>query len=146
MIYNTIVKPHFTFCVTVLYQAFITDINKLQVLQNKGMRAILKCGKRVPVQNMLNILGWINIKDLIGVSGMCYIYKMQNRLLPEYLAEKLVPMAGRHDHVTRNSYKYNLGGCSRQSMIKSLFYTGVREYNALPATLKRVNTVEKFKK
>ena len=41
-IYNTIVKQHFQFCSTLLLSCNKTEINNLQVKQNKAMRLILK--------------------------------------------------------------------------------------------------------
>ena len=62
-IYNTIIKPHFEFGSTIIYTCCNeTQLNGLQKLQNKSMRAILKCDRYTSIQFMLNTLKWTCLK------------------------------------------------------------------------------------
>ena len=62
-IFKSIIKPHFDYCGSLLYFGNKTDINKLQVLQNKAMRTIFKCSKYEPIINMLISSNWLDIEQ-----------------------------------------------------------------------------------
>ena len=147
IIYQTIVLPHFTFCTTILYQSYLREINRLQMLQNKGMRCILKCAWYTPIDVMLKILCWLNMTQLINMYAMVFIFKAQNGLLPEMFSNKLVKVKDIHSVGTRSAKLglLYLRGSKKEILCKSLFYRGVREYNKLPEKVKLSNNVKKFK-
>lgn len=146
LIYNTIIRPHFSYCITVLYQAYVTDVCKLQILQNKGMRTILKCNKYTAIKNMLDCLEWLSVEQELELNGMVYLYKAENRLLPEYMFEKMVRIQDIHSHKTRTGdLGLYLEACNRQLLYKSLFYVGVRKYNLLPRDIRLSKHVQEFK-
>jgi ABC-type transport system substrate-binding protein len=43
LIYETIIAPHYEYCLSIFLSANENDITRLQKLQNKAMRIILKC-------------------------------------------------------------------------------------------------------
>lgn len=62
-IYNTIIKPHFEYGSTILYTCCNKQqISRLQKLQNKSMRAILKCNRYTPTISMLDALKWLKYR------------------------------------------------------------------------------------
>lgn len=147
VIYKTIVQPHFDFCSTIFYQAFITDIDRLQKLQNRGMRTILKCNRYVPIQIMLDALQWSNVREQIKFNSMIFIYKIHKKLLPNYLGSKLKAIAEVHDHGTRGAKTgFYLEGCKKKIASKSIFYSGIREFNFLPSEVVNSSSVTRFKK
>jgi hypothetical protein len=52
-VFNTIVAPHYEYCASIYLGANKQDINKLQMLQNKTMRCILRCDWYTPKTEML---------------------------------------------------------------------------------------------
>ena len=59
-IYNTIIKPHFEFGSTILHTCCSDQqITRLQKLQNKAMRTILKVNRLTSTIWMLDILKWL---------------------------------------------------------------------------------------
>jgi hypothetical protein len=48
-IYNSIISPHLDFCSSILFLSNEEDLNRLQVIQNRAMRIILRCHCRTPV-------------------------------------------------------------------------------------------------
>ena len=68
-IYNTIIKPHFEFRSTILYSCCSgQQIIRLQKLQNKAMRAILKVNRLISTSWMLDKLKWLNIRKRLQVN------------------------------------------------------------------------------
>ena len=64
-IYNTIILPHFYIAGSVLYLCNQSNINKLQLIQNRAMRTILQCNKYIKLILMLNELRWYTVKYLL---------------------------------------------------------------------------------
>ena len=145
LIYNTIIKPHLTFCVTILYHALLKDVNKLQMLQNRGMRIILRCSRYESIKNMLFMLNWLDVKEWIQINGLVYIFKIMNGMMPEYMENKITLNNEIHTYGTRKAGEIHLKYCNKQIMYKSIFYLGIRDYNRLPINIKISKNVTEFK-
>jgi len=65
IIYKKIVASHFEYCVTLLIDMGETQLNKLQKTQNRAMRTILQCDRYTKVEDMLQTLQFMSIKDYI---------------------------------------------------------------------------------
>lgn len=63
MVYNSIIRPHFEYCATVFYQLGKNNIQRLQVLQNKAMRCVIRCRKLTPIRDMLEVLNWLSVNN-----------------------------------------------------------------------------------
>ena len=75
-IYNTIIKRHFEFGSTILYSCCSDQqIIRLQKLQNKAMRAVLKVNRLTSTSWMLDTLKWLNIKERLRVNTIFYSLK-----------------------------------------------------------------------
>lgn len=147
MVYNSIIKPHFEFSATILFQAFQGDVFRLQVIQNKAMRCILKCRKIVPIRVMLSVLNWLSVDDNNMLLAMVFIFKIMNGLLPSYLADKIEYVSMVHNLGTRSATNRNLylSSCNSSKWYKSIFYLGLRHYNLLPIDIKKIKSVGLFK-
>ena len=89
-IYNTIIKPHFEFGATILYSCCSDQqIIRLQKLQNKAMRAILKVNRLTSTSWMLDTLKCLNIKERLQINTIYFIRKMKIGDAPDYLTEQL---------------------------------------------------------
>lgn len=63
LIYKSIISPHFDFCATILFLSNQSEMDRMQKLQNRAMRTILKCNKYTSVKLMLETLQWLSIKQ-----------------------------------------------------------------------------------
>ena len=98
--YRTIISPSFSFCPTILYFGTQENIDKLQLLQNRCLRIILKCDRYTSISNMLECLGLMNVKQFLFLQTMSFVYNLYHRQLPAYLNFTLVNEI--HDHETRS--------------------------------------------
>lgn len=83
LLYNSLILPHYQYCSSFLYFTTSENLNKLQ-LQNRGMRTILTANRYTPLNNMLIILKWLNVRQLLEFIVMVYILyqeKYTRRLL-----------------------------------------------------------------
>lgn len=142
--YNTMIRPHFMYCSTILFLCRNSDIDKLQVQQNKAMRLILKCTRETPIRDMLQKLKWLSVRQLIYFNVLLFIYKMQNNLLPKHLCKNIRYTYEQHTINTRNRNKIRLPTCKKTSTQNSLFYKGFKLYNEIPINIKQLSE-RKFK-
>lgn len=145
IVYKTIVMPHFNFCATLLYQAFKTNLDDLQLLQNRAMRCILRCNRFAPVGRMLLVLDWLSISQWLTYQVMLFMFKLKNGMLPGYLSSRLIKVGDIHKHGTRNANAWFLSNGNKSKGLKSIFYLGVRQFNDLPNVINKAKTVRLFK-
>jgi hypothetical protein len=78
-------------------------IKELQIIQNRCMRIILKCDRYTSVQYMLNILQLMDVKTRIIYNTLVTIYKIKNKLMPNYLLSKVTYNSNLHRYSLRNN-------------------------------------------
>lgn len=137
LVFNTIISPHFTYCISLLIASNNTEVRRLQLLQNKCMRTILNCHRLTPTVSMLNALGWLNVDQLIKKANLSLIFKIQNNLLPEYLKSFLVQRSALCPYPLRSAEDFNIEFTRYSFLKRSLFSDGLRLYNSLPGEYKR---------
>lgn len=86
-VYKTIISPHIDYCSSMLFMNNKTDLKKLQVIQNRVMRLILKCEWRTHSKDMLDMLKFQSVTQRINYNTLVLIFKIKNKLLPENLNE-----------------------------------------------------------
>lgn len=146
-IYNTIIKPHFEFGSTIIYTC-CTDqqISRLQKLQNRAMRCILRCNRYAPINYMLNCLKWLNIRQRLKLNTLVFIQKMKMGDAPQYLCEQLIYVGDVQPYNLRNSEHFRLQQISNNTMQRSLFYKGLNEYNKLQPHIRNERNINVFRK
>ena len=145
-IYNTIIKPHFEFCSTILFMGSNEHINKLQILQNKAMRSILKCGLHTPVSWMLSCLKWLNIKQRIYFNVLMFVYKLKHNMVPKYLTSRVVYVGDSQPYTLRTNSDFRLQHYRDARTQNQLEYRGLKLFNELPIEIKNENNIIRVKK
>lgn len=146
IIYKTIIAPHFEYCATMLMDMGETQLSKLQIAQNRAMRVILQCDRRTKVEHMLQALQFMSVKQRLYYNVCIFIFKTLNNLLPEQLKDKLQIVGNVRERQTRQAEDIVIQFRRTTSAQKSMFYEGVKMYNALPAEIRRCETIELFKR
>jgi hypothetical protein len=143
-VFNTIVAPHYEYCASIYLGANKQDINKLQMLQNKAMRCILRCDWYTPKTEMLRSLEWLSVKQRIKFKALVFIHNIINNN-NNVFQEMLVLNKQIHNHDTRSAQNFHMYQQNNRSGQKSLFCDGLKLYNELPTKYKQMST-SKFKK
>jgi hypothetical protein len=115
-------------------------IKELQIIQNRCMRIILKCDRYTSVQYMLNIL------QLITYNTLVTIYKIKNKLMPNYLSSKVTYNSNLHRYSLRNNNMFKIDICRTNRKFNTLFYKGLSTFNMLPWPTKECTNVNSFRK
>lgn len=146
MLYKSVIQPHFTYCASVLFMANKCDIFRLQKMQNKCMRAILRVNRRTHVDDMLGTLNLMNVYQMIIYNTLIFIFKMKNDMCPTELNERVRPnSSARTGMVLRNDNDLMTSGARKACAQKSVFYSGILCFNAMPNELKEETNFERFK-
>lgn len=146
IVYKSIIAPHFEYCATLLIGMGETQLTKLQVAQNRAMRVILHCDRYTNVEKMLQALQFMSVRRRLYYNVCIFIFKILNGIMPEHLGNKLVVVGEVSERQTRQSENIRIDFRKTRSAQKSLFYEGVKMYNAIPNELKRCDRLVVFKR
>ena len=144
-VYNTIIGPYYNYCASVFFLNNQEILNDLQILQNRGMRIILRCDRYTNIQIMLKILNWMDVKTRIHFCILLFIFKIKNKLLPEYLLNNIKFVKDRTIRTLRNANDFSITRKSKSATHNSLFHNGLLMYNKLPNDLKVETNINIFR-
>ena len=102
-------ETHFRSYKVIWGQCNETLLDRLQLLQNRAARVITKV-KYEDADHLKLIcqLGWLTIRNLIKLDLGIFMYKSQNKLLPETAGDFHVPADKVHSHQTRSAVSGNV--------------------------------------
>ena len=143
-LYNTLVLPHLDYGATVWGAASNTSLDRLQKLQNRGMRIILQCHPRTHIQDMLFELKWLNVNQRLKLQRLVLMYTILNGLTPNYMKDMFVGTSEIHHHDTRRRREGAL--YTQRTHPKSFTRLGSSEWNSLPLTIRDLPHVRAFKR
>ena len=143
-LYNALVLPHFDYCSSVWSCTSVKNMSRLQRLQNRAMRCILKAPARAHIEEMLADLKWMSVKQRMCYNRLVLMWKILNNCVPNYLSNRVQYVHQIHQRQTRASAN-NLLFIPHSSQ-KSFYVTAGREWNDLPPNLKDIDVLESFKK
>lgn len=147
MLYNSIAAPHLEFCSTLMYGLPAFKIDRMQIVQNRAMRAILRCNRYTPITLMLHTLNMLSVKQKILLNTYIFVFKAKNRLLPPYICDRVNLFKDVHNYSTRNCNDIAiLNVCNTNLMLDSVMYKGFIEFNKLPNEIKNCDNFSVFKR
>ena len=147
MLINALVTSKFDYCNSLLFGATDKSLKKLQRLQNWAARIITFTGKYDHISGVRKDLHWLPIKERIEFKILMFCFKALNGLAPTYVSQMIkryVPAralrSGSLDLLEIPKTKLKTFGDRAFSTAAPTLW------NALPAELKRIADVEKFKR
>lgn len=146
LLYKAIISPHIEYCSSILFNFNQNEIEKLQKLQNKSMRTILKCNRYTPIKTMLEVLNFMNVKQRIIFKTLDFVYKLKNKTTAPYLSNKVKYVNNVHSHNTRQKNDFFIDTAKTSLLNKTILYKGLNMFNTLPTEIKNCETYSKFKK
>ena len=145
-IYQSIIQPYFDYCAQVWGCLGKTLAAKLQKLQNRAFRIITRENYSTRSADMLNKLGIPNLEKRRMQQLSTLMYKVKNRLVPDYLCDMFTNVGDVHDHNTRQSEtNLTLPKPKTNNMKNAISYRGAEVWNCLPASLKSSTSINNFK-
>lgn len=146
IIYKTIIAPHFEYCATLLICMGETQITQLQRVQNRAMRVILQCNRYTKVEDMLDALKFMSVRQRLRYNICIFIFKILSDMLPTQLKDRLQIVGREGTRETRQAGNIEIQFRNTKSAQKGLFYEGIKMYNALPAEIKNCDRLELFRR
>ena len=145
-IYKSIIAPYIEFCSSILFMCNDTDIERIQKIQNRAMRIILKMPKTTPINIMLNMLQWLNVRERIMLKILIFIHKIIQEKTPSYLSENIERNTERTNYRLRNFDQLTHLMGNKEKTRNSIFIKGIVHYNRLPREVRMSNNMIQFRK
>ena len=144
-VYKSLIAPHFDYCASILFLATRQQLKRMQVLQNKVMRLILKCDRLTPRINMLECLQWMSVRQRIEYNTLIFVFRVTQGMAPKNLTGTVVYGRDIHRHDTRGADNLRLQMCRKACTQNSLFYKGYSLFNQLPEAARNTKNINDFK-
>ena len=112
--------------------------NRLQVIQNKMIRFVLKLDPRSHIgSDEFKSLGWLQVSKRVDQIILNHIFRIKSGTSPDYMGEHFIPASSVHNYSTRfrengNFLDPKVKGFGR----KSFAFTGCSLWNRLPPNVK----------
>ena len=107
-VYNSLIRPYFTYCSEVWDVFNETQSKRLQKLQNRAARIIMNMSNDIDHQVALDALGWkpLNTERLKAKSKL--MFKLLNKMGPKSLTELFTFKSEITNYETKRCWKYSL--------------------------------------
>ena len=89
LLHKSLIMPSVDYCSSVLFNFNESQLQKLQKVQNRMMRLILRAGWDTHIIDMQKELGWLSIKQRVTHNTLKFLYKIENEEVPNYLKSGL---------------------------------------------------------
>ena len=138
-IYHSLITPHLNYGILAWgYQA-----NKLVTLQKKAIRIITNSKYNAHTEAIFKELNLLKLTDLFKLNKLKFLYKLQNKSLPEYFCEHFKITLNRdvHEYNTRRKNNAHVIRKNREIAKKSLRNDLANLFNITPHNIKdKINT------
>jgi retron-type reverse transcriptase len=145
ILYNALILPLFDYCDVVYGNCCVTEIVKLQRLQNRAAKIILQVPFDTCTHYVLSQLKWFYLTERLFYHRCVFMFKCFNEVSPAYLARTF--SVNTHNHNTRSSRRRDLQipKFKTSSGQRSLAYQGVKDWNSLSIATRSSSTLQTFK-
>lgn len=145
-IYKATIETHLNYCSTILFLSSDTDIHRIQKVQSKCMRSILKVGYNYSTANLLVTLEFLSVKQRIILNTLVNLYKIINKTVPSYLSQRIHYKSDNIRKATlRNKNAIETNNARKVYSQNSIFYKGIIMYNQIPIEIRNTQSFNKFK-
>ena len=126
------------YCLPLFGGCDIGEIKNIQILQNKAAQMVTHSAARANRKRMYDELDWMTVNQLIRYFSLLAVFRIRTTGEPEYLAAALC-----HDNIYGKLIVQNTKLTLAQ---KSFKIRGACNWNALPASIRSIQKIGKFKK
>ena len=101
--YTSIVEPHFRYCCSVWGCCGLTEIKRLQKLQNRAARIVSGSSFDAPSQQLIKDLGWMTIDELIANESNIMVFKSIHGLASQCMCDLFTEKSKLNSRNLRNT-------------------------------------------
>ena len=95
---QSLVFCHLHYCPIIWSAATKSDLNKLQLVQNRAARLVLKCSLRTNVLFMHSRLSWLSVKQKLHSSLIMFFRTIILIQSPDYFYKQFLKSINTHNH------------------------------------------------
>lgn len=144
LIYNSLVKPHLLYLIEIWGSAAKTNLQKLQVVQNRIIKILYNYDYLTPTEKVFNETKLLNISQLYTYTTCILIYKITHNMIHSQLTFTTKGTSSRYscrraNHLVLPNVRTNYGKYS-------ITFAGAQLFNKLPTEIKDANTLGIFKR
>ena len=144
---SALIQPYLDYCSSSWYEGVAKLLKtKFDTLQRRMVRFIHSKG---PMEHIglgdLGALSWLSVPDRVRFFRRLHVFRMRSGLSPPYLLDNFTPLRSVHAYGTRGSV-HDFHVSKEISLSHSSFaYNAVSNWNALPDSLKGIQSLAVFK-
>ena len=146
MIAEGLVVSNILYVITVYGGCSEYLLTLLQVIQNNAARCVTKLSWRTKVSELLLQCGWLSVRQLVYYHTVLQVFKIKKEKKPEYLYNKI---SAEFQHRTRLAVGNGIRETVKvkhEERRRSFIPRGIRNWNALPVAIRRIQNMKEFKK
>ena len=132
------INSRLTYLISVWGGATENLLRKAQILQNSAARWVTATGKRTRVTKLLELTGWLNVKEMTTQNSMTLMWKILYMEIPSRLSRRL--------DYDRSSMKLRTMETRLQFTKQNFLHRASLEWNKLPDELRLNGNLGSFKK
>ena len=147
LLVSALIQCHFDYACSSWYSGLSQKLkNKIQITQNKIIRYLLNAPARTHIGfDEFKKVRLLPVASRVEQLKLNHMYGIVNGKAPEYLCKQVQMVSEQHSHQTRGSSLACVVPRVNSFGITSFMYTGIKIWNNLPISLKKVKSKQLFK-
>ena len=145
-LYYALVYPYLTYCNLIWASTYVTNLQRIYLLQKRAVRAISKADYKASSKPLFANLKILDVFSIYSLQVSSFMYLYHNDALPIAFTQIFQTGNQIHQYSTRYSDFYRPH--TRRTNIKkfSILFQGPRIWNSLPNNIKNAPTFNIFKR
>ena len=145
--YHALFNSHLQYGILCWGSTSISNLNRLQILQNRAIRNMMKAPRYFRLDNYFLNLRVLKVLDLYKLEISKFMHSHHNNLLPDIFSSFFQISGANHTHFTRSTVNimYDVDRCRTVRGQRSIRYLGPKVWNDIPISIKTVSKLA-FKK
>ena len=146
--YQGYILPLLDYCSNTWGTTYKINIDRLNKLQKRAARIVLKADYTTPSTDMFKELDWMSVSSRCNYNKAVLTYKALNKLTPPYISDLLKPVSETSTRQLRSSENGSLAVPRSRTALydKSFTYSASKLWNALPCAIKSAPSLSSFKR
>ena len=145
-LYYSFIYPYILYALICWYAAPAYLTNRVAKLQKKSIRFIHNLPYNSHTGEFFLSSNIIPLEQLYKTNVLVYLFKTINGNYDDDLMAMLRMNSDFHSFATRHRENFVLPKCEKSGTQQSVFYKGVKLWNALPEDVKKLKSLSSFKK
>ena len=144
-VYQALIQPHFDYCCSVWDGLGETLSCKLQKLQNRAARVIMRANYDASAGILLDALHWDNLSLRREKLKAGLMFKTLKGNVPPYL-QNMFSVRGTNYNIRNSETRLNLPKARTNDLKRSFCYSRALLWNSLPQDIRKLQSFAQFRK